>query len=45
MYNSDSAIKTKEQDLLGRAGFAAELANAILKNTGKESIVVGLYGS
>ena len=45
MYNSDSAIKTKEQDLLGRAGFAAELANAILNNTGKESIVVGLYGS
>ena len=45
MYSSDSAIKSKKQDLLGRAGFAADLANAILKNTGKESIVVGLYGS
>lgn len=45
MYSSDSAIKTKEQDLLGRAEFAAELANAILRNTGNESIVVGLYGS
>lgn len=45
MYNSDSAIKTKDQDLLGRAGFAADLANAILNSTGKESVVVGLYGS
>ena len=40
MYNSDSAIKTKEQDLLERAGFAAELASAILKNTGKEKEIV-----
>ena len=45
MYSSDSAIKTKADDLLGRVGFASELANAILKNTGEESIVVGLYGS
>ena len=45
MYSSDTAIKTKTEDLLGRAHFASELANAILKNTGKDSIVIGLYGS
>ena len=44
MYSSDSAIKTKNEDLLGRSSFASELANAILKNAGTESVVIGLYG-
>lgn len=45
MYNSDLAINTKEDDLLGRAPFAAQLASAILRNSGNDSMVIGLYGS
>lgn len=45
MYNSDLAINGKSEDLLGRSGFASELAKAILTTKTKNSMVIGLYGT
>jgi hypothetical protein len=40
----DTAIASKSQDRLGRAGFAGRLATAILDWEEKDSIVIGLFG-
>lgn len=45
MYNTDQPIKKKDDDLLGRATFAKQLGKALCNYIGKDSIVVGLYGS
>lgn len=44
MYNSDNPICSKSEDLLGRTHFSERLGKEILSYTGKDSIVVGLYG-
>ena len=43
-YNADKPIETKEQDLLGRASFSNQLGKAIYDYSGKDGLVIGLYG-
>ncbi|SKB94448.1 KAP family P-loop domain-containing protein [Lachnospiraceae bacterium] len=43
-YSSDRAIKSIDEDLLGRADFSKQLGRAIYENKEKESIVIALYG-
>ena len=43
-FSNDRPLESSEQDLLGRAGFAETLAEAISKWQNKESVVIGLYG-
>ena len=42
---TDTPIKTREKDLIGRAPFAERLADILKSATGPESLVIGLYGS
>ena len=42
---TDTPIKAREQDLIGRAPFAESLADILESAAGPESLVVGLYGS
>lgn len=43
-YNSDRPIETVDQDLLGRSIFSKQLAEAIYKYSGKDGLVIGLFG-
>ena len=43
-FGTDTPIKTKEQDLIGRAPFAERLAEILKSAAGPESLVIGLYG-
>ena len=44
-FGTDTPIKTKEQDLIGRAPFAERLADILKFAAGPEPLVIGLYGS
>ena len=44
MILSDTAIASRNQDRMGRAGFAEKLAEAILQWKSEDSIVIGLFG-
>lgn len=44
MFNSDNPINGKEQDILGRAGFANDLYKAIKGYVSNDSLVLGLHG-
>jgi Cdc6-like AAA superfamily ATPase len=44
-FSSDRPIETRAADLLGRARFADALAGAVSGWRGRESLVLGLYGS
>lgn len=44
MIKSDAPIKTKKDDLLGRAKFSESLGKALLEWKNEDGIVVGLYG-
>lgn len=44
MIMGDVPIRTAREDRLQRAPFAKEVAKAVLSYTGKESLVVGIYG-
>lgn len=41
---TDTPIKTREQDLIGRAPFAERLADILKSAAGPEPLVIGLYG-
>ena len=41
---TDTPIKAREQDLIGRIPFAERLADILKSATGPESLVIGLYG-
>lgn len=43
-FSADRPIASREEDLLGRAGFADSLASAISGWKGNESLVIALYG-
>lgn len=43
-YNSDRPIETVDQDLLCRSTFSKQLAEAIYKYSGKDGLVIGLFG-
>lgn len=43
-FSADRPISSIDEDLLGRAGFAKSLADAIYSWNGKDSLVVALYG-
>lgn len=43
-YNSDKAIESLEQDLLGRVTFSKQLVEAIYKYDGKDGLVLGVFG-
>ena len=43
-FSADRPIGSREEDLLGRAGFADSLATAIKGWKGNESLVIALYG-
>lgn len=43
-FSADRPIVSREEDLLGRAGFADSLASAISGWEGNESLVIALYG-
>ena len=43
-FGTDTPIKTKEQDLIGRAPFAERLAEILKSAAGPEPLVIGLYG-
>ncbi|WP_448946988.1 KAP family P-loop NTPase fold protein [Lachnoanaerobaculum sp.] len=43
-YNSDRPIETVNQDLLGRSTFSKKLAEAIYKYSGRDGLVIGLFG-
>lgn len=43
-FSADRPIASREEDLLGRAGFADSLASAIRCWKGNESLVIALYG-
>ena len=45
MFKPDQAIRSREEDILGRASFAQSLADAILRYKEKDSIVIGLFGA
>jgi predicted KAP-like P-loop ATPase len=44
-YSSDKPIVSKQQDVLGRARFAEQLARDLQGWNGKDSLVVALYGA
>ncbi|EKD72405.1 MAG: hypothetical protein ACD_45C00683G0005 [uncultured bacterium] len=44
MFDADRPIFTKNQDQLGRSGFAKYLARCMLDHKNPESLVIGLYG-
>ncbi len=44
MIKSDAPIKTKKDDLLGRARFSEFLGKALLEWKSEDGIVIGLYG-
>ena len=44
MYHSDKPIEMFEEDLLGRASFAQQLADSILSIDLKDSFAIGIYG-
>lgn len=44
MYHSDKPIEKFEEDLLGRAPFAQQLAESILSIDLKDSFAIGIYG-
>ena len=41
---TDTPIKAREQDLIGRTPFAERLADILKSAAGPESLVIGLYG-
>lgn len=43
--SADRPIRSKEEDALGRRGFADGLAKGIRRWTGRESLVIALYGA
>ena len=43
--SADRAIETRKEDLLGRRGFSDALADAIRGWSGRESVVLALYGA
>lgn len=43
-YNSDRPIESANQDLLGRSTFSKQLAEAIYKYSGRDGLVIGLFG-
>jgi predicted KAP-like P-loop ATPase len=43
-FSTDRPIVTRDQDLLGRSGFAESLASAIKAWKNKDSLVIGVYG-
>lgn len=43
-YNTDRAITSIEEDLLGRASFSKQLGKAIYEYKGRDSLVIGLFG-
>lgn len=43
-FVTDTPIKTKDQDLIGRASFAERLADVLKSTASSEPLVVGLYG-
>ncbi len=43
-YSTDHAIKSIDEDLLGRASFSRQLGKAIYEYKGKDSLVIALYG-
>ena len=43
--SADRPIETRQEDLLGRRAFSEALAHAIRGWSGRESLVVALYGS
>ena len=45
MFKSDVPIKSCKEDILGRHSFSKSLGDAILSYKGKDSIVIGLFGS
>lgn len=44
MFHSDTPITRSQDDLLGRKVFARQLGQAILSQSGTESLNIGLYG-
>jgi len=44
-FGLDQPLHSSDQDLLGRKGFAKNLATAITRCEGSSSIVIGLYGT
>ena len=44
MYHSDKPIEKLEEDVLGRASFAQQLAESILSIDLKDSFAIGIYG-
>ena len=45
LFSADRPIASREEDLLGRSGFAESLASAIKGWTGNDSLIIALYGS
>lgn len=43
--SADKPIERREEDMLGRRGFAEELARAVRGWSGQESLIVALYGA
>lgn len=43
-FGTDTPIKAREQDLIGRAPFAERLAEILKSAAGPEPLVIGLYG-
>ena len=43
-YNSDRPIESANQDLLGRSTFSKQLAEVIYKYSGRDGLVIGLFG-
>ena len=43
-YSADRPIDNESQDLLGRASFSNQLGKAIYEYSGKDGLVVGLFG-
>jgi predicted KAP-like P-loop ATPase len=44
-YSADRPIRSKKDDILGRAKFAARLADDIHSWEGDDSLVIALYGA
>ena len=44
MYHSDKAIQEFDEDLLGRATFARQLAHSVLSIDLADSFAIGIYG-
>lgn len=43
--SADKPIETREEDVLGRRGFSEALADAICRWSGRESLILALYGA